>query len=257
MLLDDFDSVLARWQPDHRLAAADLLTGLLRDGPAAGVHLVVAVQRLTSTVPGLASLCPSTLLLKLPSVQDHLAAGGLSANYHATLPAGGGVWHNTRVQLLAPLPLQLTPLARSTAQLPEHGPLLVVSSSPARSAARLRAVLGVPVVELAGTTAPAASALISVETGQTDAPGRLVVVGDAETWQAHWTLLTRLRGQTAGSRASIVFDRCGLSDFRMVSHSRQLPPPLAPGRGRVWVLHPDGDLTRAILPEPDGGQVSS
>ncbi|TFD55016.1 hypothetical protein E3T43_12390 [Cryobacterium sp. Hh7] len=256
LLLDDFDSVLARWQPDHRLAAADLLTGLLRDGPAAGVHLVVAVQRLTSTVPGLASLCPSTLLLKLPSVQDHLAAGGLSANYHATLPAGGGVWHNTRVQLLAPLPLQLTPLARSTAQLPEHGPLLVVSSSPARSAARLRAVLGVPVVELAGTTTPAASALISVETGQTDAPGRLVVVGDAETWQAHWTLLTRLRGQTAGGRASIVFDRCGLSDFRMVSHSRQLPPPLAPGRGRVWVLHPDGDLTRAILPEPDGGQAS-
>ena len=279
LLLDDFDSVLARWQPDHRLAAADLLTGLLRDGPAAGVHLVVAVQRLTSTVPGLASLCPSTLLLKLPSVQDHLAAGGLSANYRATLPAGGGVWHNTRLQLLAPVPMpvpmpvlaQFTPLAPSIAQLPDHGPLLVVSSSPARTAARLRAVLGVPVVELAGTTAPAASALISVETGQTDAPGRLVVVGDAETWQAHWTLLTRLRGQTArgqtargqtassqtdGGRARIVFDRCSLSDFRMVSHSRQLPPPLAPGRGRVWMLHPDGEVTRAILPEPVDGQAS-
>lgn len=266
LLLDDFDSVSARWQPDHRLAAADLLTGLLRDGPAAGVHLVVAVQRLTSAVPGLASLCPCTLLLKLPSVQDHLAAGGLSANYHAALPAGGGVWRNTRVQLLAPVPAKLTPLAQSNPQLPDNGPLLVVSSSPARTAARLLAVLGVPVVELAGTTGPAASALISVGIGQTGAASRLVVVGDAETWQVHWTLLTRLRGQpasgqtasgqTGGGRASIVFDRCSLADFRMVSHRRELPPPLTPGRGRVWVLHPDGDVTRAVLPEPDGGQAT-
>jgi S-DNA-T family DNA segregation ATPase FtsK/SpoIIIE len=53
-----------------------------------------------------------------------------------------------------------------------------------------------------------------------------------------------------------VFDRCSLADFRMVSHRRELPPPLAPGRGRVWVLHPDGDVTRAVLPEPNGGQAA-
>ncbi len=258
VLFDDFDSVCARWQPDHRLAAVDLLVGLLRDGPAAGVHVVVAVQRHTSLVPGLAALCQSSLLLKLPSVQDHLAAGGQSASYTAALPPGGGVWRGLRLQLLAPDPTLVAPSTTGPTTLPTAlpdplptgGPLLIVSSSPTSAATRLRTVLSVPVLELTGTSGPAASTLlVSGEAGQTDAPVQLIVVGDAETWQAHWTLLARLRGPTANNAAaSLVFDRCSLSDFRLVSHRRELPPPLAPGRGRVWVLHPTGEVTRAILP---------
>ncbi|MDJ0376545.1 FtsK/SpoIIIE domain-containing protein [Cryobacterium sp. PH31-L1] len=250
ILFDDFDSVCARWQPDHRLAAVDLLVGLLRDGPAAGVNVVVAVQRHTSVVPGLAALCQSSLLLKLPSVQDHLAAGGQSASYTAALPPGGGVWRGLRVQLLAPTAAPVVPPARLPDALATGGPLLIVSSSPTSAAARLRTVLGVPVLELAGTSGLAASALqVSGDAGQTDSAGQLIVVGDAETWQAHWTLLARLQGPTANNTAaSLVFDRCSLSDFRLISHRRELPPPLAPGRGRVWVLHPGGDVTRAILP---------
>ncbi len=263
VLFDDFDSVCARWQPDHRLAAADLLTGLLRDGPAAGVHVVVAVQRHTNVVPGLAALCPNTLLLKLPSVQDHLAAGGHSASYNATLPPGGGLWRTLRVQLLAPAPAPVPVPApvvpsnpppanllksfspKAIPALPAHGPLLIVSSQPASTAARLRGALGVSVTELAGTSGPAASALqVSGEAGQ------FIVVGDADTWQAHWTLLARLRGQAAGGAVSLIFDRCSLTDFRLISHHRELPPPLGPGGGRVWVLKPDGQVTRALLPEP-------
>jgi len=265
-LFDDFDSVCGRWQPDHRLAAVELLTGLLRDGPAAGVHVVVAVQRHTSVVPGLAALCQNTLLLKLPSLQDHLAAGGESAGYNAVLPPGGGVWRGLRVQLLtralesvvpgsvagSVAPESLAP-APPAPPLPAHGTLLIVSSSPARTATRLRLLLGVPVIELKGTSGATESAL-SVSgavgqtgaAGQTDAAGRLVLVGDPEIWQAHWTLLARLRGT-----ACVVFDRCSLSDFRLLSHRRELPPPLASGRGRVWVLHPDGDVSRAMMPEPD------
>ncbi|SDN75908.1 DNA segregation ATPase FtsK/SpoIIIE, S-DNA-T family [Cryobacterium flavum] len=259
VLFDDFDSVCARWQPEHRLAAVDLLVGLLRDGPAAGVHVVAAVQRHTSVVPGLAALCQSSLLLKLPSVQEHLAAGGQSASYTAALPPGGGVWRGLRVQLLAPVGALAVPAATTLDtesdalpnSLPTGGPLLIVSSSPTSAATRLRTVLGVPVLELAGTSGPAASALlVSGEAGQTDAAGQLIVVGDAETWQTHWTLLARLRGPTANNTAaSLVFDRCSLSDFRLISHRRELPPPLAPGRGRVWVLHPNGEVTRAILPD--------
>ncbi|TFD58845.1 hypothetical protein E3T39_10755 [Cryobacterium suzukii] len=251
ILFDDFDSVCARWQPDHRLAAVDLLVGLLRDGAAAGVRVVVAVQRHTSVVPGLAALCQSTLLLKLPSVQDHLAAGGQSAGYTASLPPGGGVWRTLRVQLLAPTPGLVMPAVVVPDALPAGGTLLIVSSSPTSTATRLRNVLGVPVLELAGTSAPAASALLEAgAVGQADAAGQLIVVGDAESWQVHWTLLARLRGSTSSDRAaSLVFDRCSLSDFRLVSHRRELPPPLAPGRGRVWVLHPDGDVTRAMLPD--------
>jgi S-DNA-T family DNA segregation ATPase FtsK/SpoIIIE len=102
------------------------------------------------------------------------------------------------------------------------------------------------VIELAATSGPAASALqITVDGSQTDAHGQLIVVGDSDTWQTNWTMLARLHS----SHASIVFDRCSLSDFRLISHRRELPPPLAPGRGRVWVLHPDGEVTRAVLPE--------
>ncbi|TFB93430.1 FtsK/SpoIIIE domain-containing protein [Cryobacterium luteum] len=264
LLFDDFDSVCARWQPDHRLAAVDLLTGLLRDGPAAGVHLVIAVQRHTSVVPGLAALCHSTLLLKLPTVQDHLAAGGQSASYIASLPAGGGVWQTLRVQLLAPTGSHLpVPTGVSIPALPGSGPLLIVSSSPGSTANRLRGALATSVIELAGTSGPAASALhVGAEGGQPDAPDRVIVVGDAETWQTHWTLLAKLRGQPASSQpssdpavsdqaVSLVFDRCSLSDFRLLSHRRELPPPLAPGRGRVWVLHSDGEVTRAVLPGND------
>ncbi|WP_104197076.1 FtsK/SpoIIIE domain-containing protein [Cryobacterium sp. M15] len=250
VLFDDFDSVCAHWQPDHRLAAVDLVVGLLRDGPAAGVHVVVAVQRHTSVVPGLAALCQSTLLLKLPSVQDHLAAGGQSAGYIASLPPGGGVWRSLRVQLLAPTPGLIVPAVVVPNSLPAEGPLLIVSSSPTSTATRLRNVMGVPVLELAGTSGPEASALlVPGAVGQADAAVRLIVVGDAETWQAHWTLLARLRGSTSSEQAaSLVFDRCSLSDFRLLSHRRELPPPLAPGRGRVWVLHSDGEVTRAMLP---------
>ena len=259
VLFDDFDSVCARWQPDHRLAAIDLLTGLLRDGPAAGVHVVVAVQRHTGVVPGLAALCQSTLLLKLPTVQEHLAAGGQSAGYNASLPAGGGTWHSLRVQLLAPaLAHRPAPPGSSIPDLPSSGPLLIVSSSPRSTATRLRGALGVAVTELAGTAGPAASTLqVSGEGCQPPAPGRVIVVGDAETWQAHWTLLAKLRGLTptgpsAGDQSpTLVFDRCSLLDFRLLSHRRELPPPLAPGRGRVWVLHSDGEVTRAMLPQPN------
>ena len=244
LLLDDFDSVCARWQPDHRIAAVELLTGLLRDGPAAGVHLVVTVQRHTSAVPGLAALCQSTLLLKLPSVQDHLAAGGQSAGYNAALPPGGGVWRNLRAQLLAPGSELFTPHAVTVPPLSLQGPLLIVSSSPTRIKTRLCVDLGVPVIDLSGTTGASASALL-VSAEATDDPGRLIVVGDPEAWQAQWTLLARLRGT-----ARIVFDRCSLSDFRLLGHRRELPPPLAPGRGRVWALHPDGEVTRAMWPEP-------
>ena len=256
LLFDDFDSLCARWQPDHRLAAVDLLTGLLRDGPAAGVHVVVAVQRHTSMVPGLAALCQSTLLLKLPNVQDHLAAGGQSASYYPALPPGGGVWHALRVQLLAPAAALPRAAAPPVPYLPARGHLLIVSSSPARTAQRLRGVLpgGPPntVIELAGTPAAStANLVVTDEENALDPAARLLVVGDSETWQSHWSLLARLRGPGAnGQPATLVFDRCSLSDFRLLSHRRELPPPLAPSGGRVWVLHPDGEVTRAVLPEP-------
>ena len=70
-------------------------------------------------------------------------------------------------------------------------------------------------------------------------------VGDVDTWQAQWTLLAALR-----PHADLVFDCCSLADYRAISRRRDLPPPLAPNRGRAWVLRPDGTVHRATLRPP-------
>jgi S-DNA-T family DNA segregation ATPase FtsK/SpoIIIE len=67
-------------------------------------------------------------------------------------------------------------------------------------------------------------------------------VGDVDAWQAQWSLLGALR-----PRSDLVFDGCSLADYRAISRRRDLPPPLAPNRGRVWVLRPDGTVHRATL----------
>jgi S-DNA-T family DNA segregation ATPase FtsK/SpoIIIE len=246
LLLDDFDSICARWEPDHRLAALDLLTGALRDGPAHGLYLVVAVQRLTGALQALPALCGSSLLLRLPNQEEHRAAGGAAWLFDDALPPGGGSWQGERIQLLRAEPAGTGPagpgpVAGSAPGLDfaPHQTLLVVSATPARSAARLRSVFGqgLAVVDIAGAAAHGGDGRLGVaETGGT------VFVGDADSWQTQWGLLGALRAQ-----ASIVFDGCSLGDYRMISRRRDLPPPLAPGRDHVWVLPPEGAVRRASL----------
>ncbi len=242
LLLDDFDSVCARWDPDHRLAAIDLLAGALRDGPACGLYLVVAVQRLAGALQPLPTLCRSSLLLRLPNRQEHSAAGGVAWLFDDALPPGGGSWQGARIQLLRPDPAtaSMAPAAATPgiAVDPNHT-LVVVSAAPARSAATLRSMLGGrgTVVDIAGAAARGDGRLDVSESG-----GGTAFVGDADSWQAQWGLLGALR-----ARANVVFDGCSLSDYRMISRRRDLPPPLAPGRNRVWVLTPGGEVHRASL----------
>lgn len=81
----------------------------------------------------------------------------------------------------------------------------------------------------------------------TDADGAVIIIGDAEAWQAQWALLAALR-----TRATLVFEGSGLADYRLISRRRELPPPLAAGRGHGWALNPDGTVTRASLPAHPG-----
>ncbi|QYF74062.1 FtsK/SpoIIIE domain-containing protein [Cryobacterium sp. PAMC25264] len=261
LLIDDLDAVLARWGDEHRAAAVDLVTGLLRDGGPSGLRLVITVQRLTGALQVLPALCQSRLVLRLPGVHEHQAAGEPAASYDATLPAGGGRWRGGRIQLPQPEPAgdgAASPVRRhdgvpsasavmSTSDA--AGPagvwavLLVVAGSVARSAAAFQAdgqAGSRHVVELAAgpvTGTPGGRIEVSTVAAGT------VLVADADTWQANWSLLAGLRGA-----APLVFDGTTLADYRLLTRRRDLPPPLAPGRSRGWLVEPDGTVRRVTLP---------
>ncbi|TFD19677.1 FtsK/SpoIIIE domain-containing protein [Cryobacterium sp. TMT4-10] len=247
LLIDDFDSVYARWDQDYRPAALELLAGLLRDGGEGGLRVVVAAQRLAGALQVLPSLCQNRLLLRLADVAEHVGAGGTAASFDDTMPAGGGTWQGHRIQLLCPEPgavARCVALAARGAEagVAEHlatGPdrtLLVVSGSPPRTAAAFRAAGGAEIVDLGRMTD--ASQLRATLPG-----AGTVFVGDVDAWQTHWSLLASLK-----PRAELVFDGCSLADYWMISRRRDLPPPLAPGRGRMWAIRPDGTVRRAVLP---------
>ena len=248
LLFDDIDAVLARWGEEHRAAALDLLTGLLRDSGQSGLRLVLTVQRLTGALQALPALCQSRLVLRLPSVYEHQAAGETAASYDDTLPPGGGHWRGARIQLLAAPAADrhgepaAVPSALLTAPT-DARVLLVIAGSTARSAAAIRAA-GSPdfphVVEL-GAHPAAGSQGGRLEVS--DVGAGTVLVGDADTWQAHWSLLTGLRGV-----APLVFDGCSLADYRLVTRRRDLPPPLAPASSRGWLVRPDGTVRRVTVP---------
>ncbi|WP_231383014.1 FtsK/SpoIIIE domain-containing protein [Cryobacterium sp. MP_M3] len=251
ILLDDFDSVYARWGDEHRAAALELLTGLLRDGPAAGLVVVVAVQHLSGALQTLPAFCQSRLVLRMPDAGTHLAAGADPALFDAALPPGGGCWNGSRIQLLQPEPSSdgrgPEPAAGEAAAgdvavgdtLAGHRSLLVVAASPARTIAALSSTRAGEIIDLsASANAEAGRLRVLADDGA-------VLVGDTDTWQARWSLLGLLRPHMA-----IVFDGCSLADFRAISRRRDLPPPLAPGRCRVWVLCPDGAVVRGTLPAP-------
>jgi S-DNA-T family DNA segregation ATPase FtsK/SpoIIIE len=247
LLLDDVDAVLARWGDEHRAAALDLLTGLLRDGPAKGLHLGVTVQRLTGALQALPALCPSRLILRLPSVHEHQAVGEPAAAFDDTLPAGGGHWKGCRIQLVQPDrsdrpdPPLPPPALRSAVVEAGVRTLVVVAGSPARTISALRSAPAacaevVDVGSLAGQGLGARLELTEVRTGT-------ALVADVDTWQSYWAVLTGLRRV-----APVLFDGCSLADFRTITRRRELPPPLATAGGRGWLLGLDGVVRRVTVP---------
>ena len=246
LLFDDLDSVWARWEPEYRVAAAELLAGVLRDGRATGLHLVITVQRISGALQALPGLCQSVLWLRLPSRSEHAAAAGDNAPFDPTLPPGGGTWQGSRIQLPLPEPGRAGESPTGVAApsiLDGRAPrsaLVVVSGSPARSATALRTALAgqLAVVEIAARPRDTNASPELHGDG-----GDAVFVGDADSWQAQWGLFSALR-----PGAGIVFDGCSLGEFRMISRRREIPPPLAPGRGHVWMLRADGTIIRASLP---------
>lgn len=242
LLADDIDSLYSRLGEDYQQEFLHMLGTVLRDGPAAAIWLVATAQRLHGGLAHLGPLFSGHLLLRLPSRQDHVMAGGDPGLFDERMPPGGAVWHGHRVQIAWPGDRRLgggsdIDTAPPVAFLPGSR-YLVVSRAPRSRADRLRAALGstAAVTELAGAR-PATDALV-VE----NAAAASVVVGDPDAWQAQWALLASLR-----PNATMIFDGCSAADVRAIARPRTLPPPLGPGLDRVWLCDGEGSLSRGRL----------
>jgi len=253
LAIDDADAVCSRLGEEYAMAWCDRLARVLRDGPAAGVHTVIAAQRPSGPLRAVLALVNETVLLRQASKQDHVLAGAPAELWDGGLAAGAGVWRGRRVQFLAPPPRLETVDGRPVdagAEFAARVPLvpargtatLLVTHAPGRAISRARAA-GLPpeaVVDLSMLSpgSPGPEELLAdarLATG-------VLVVGDPDAWLGRWHLYAALR---AGH--PLVFAGCDASDVRALTRSRSLPPPLAPGGGSAWLLEPEGRMRRCRL----------
>ena len=218
LAIDDVDSLLARCPQEYQTALVERLTDLLRDGPGRGIHLLLAAKRLTPDLQSLAALVPSRLLLRHASRQDWLLAGGETASWPGELAPGGGVWRGDRVQVA--LATGTPPVVEPRVETLGPGPIAVVSTRP-------RSWPGRRVLSIGEAT---------------DLQPADVVVGDVEEWQSRWGALALLRPV-----ARILFEGCSVADFRALTRSRELPPPLAGLNEVAWEWLRDGSAVRVRL----------
>ncbi|WP_191281782.1 FtsK/SpoIIIE domain-containing protein [Pseudolysinimonas yzui] len=238
LLLDDLDLTLSRCAADHAPELADLVARLLRDGLARGIRVAASARRLAGPVHGLAPLFGSRLLLRCASREEHVLAGGEGDTFDPRAQPGAGIWEGAAVQVAWPEPRlrsAIEAVPPTVVVVPARGELAVVASRPRElvdrwDAARVR-------VRVLGEADPGDPVID---------PGRTVVLGDPDAWQADWATLARARRDLP-----IVFSGCGVADVRAIARVREVPPPLAPGE--VWLVE-GGRIRRAVFAaEPDGG----
>jgi S-DNA-T family DNA segregation ATPase FtsK/SpoIIIE len=250
LLVDDLDALLPRLSDEHEAELLTVVSAVLREGPARGLHCVVTAQRLTAGLQAVAALCGSRIHLRMPSRQEFVLAGGDGTRFTDRLPPGGGLWGALRLQVAVPgtnpdttAHRSPTPASPTPASPTLDRPLAVVARDPAGFAARLRRAfprLDAPGAVLELAAAPASG--VSVAAG----PRAVAVVGDLDTWQAQWGALAALR-----ATHTVIVEGYGTGDYRAVTRERALPPPLAAEGSAFWMLRPGGHAERARL--DDGG----
>ena len=240
VLLDDIDSSLAKCQEAYQAPVVDLLARLLRDGPALHIWCVLTSQRVGGGLHGLGALCGSHLLLRMANRTEHALSGGEASEFVADLPAGGGHWRGSRIQVAFVEPKSSQPVEpRSTALSVATSRLAVVSTRPEEFAATLRThAPNRRIVSLAPVGFGAQPDGLEVSRGDTPP----ILIADPDLWQSQWSLLATLQ---RGS--DVLFDGCSLADLRALTRSRELPPPFRPGVRPLWLRTPDGEFARATL----------
>ncbi len=227
--IDDVDALVSRLGAEHRSAWLDCLERVLREGPSRGIHVALSAHRLGGELHSVAALAPARLMLRHPTRQDWVLAGGDSA--HALEPGNPGAarWRGHRMQVAFVETAVADTPSLTWDTWPPGRPIVVATTRAAALANRLagagHVVRGVD----------------SVGSSTGDLSG-VVVVGDVEEWQTRWGLLSSLR-----STCEVLFDACAIADFRSLTRSRVVPPPLPSDPDVCWRLRLDGSVGRAIL----------
>ncbi|MDP9026593.1 MAG: FtsK/SpoIIIE domain-containing protein, partial [Actinomycetota bacterium] len=90
LLIDDLDVLIDSVDPDARHEFVDRFARLARESRA--ISLIASAQRITAPLQRLAGLFEARLLLRQPSRDEHVLAGGDGATYDPRLPPGAGTW---------------------------------------------------------------------------------------------------------------------------------------------------------------------
>jgi S-DNA-T family DNA segregation ATPase FtsK/SpoIIIE len=233
LIADDLDLLLGRVGLDDRHELTEQLARLLREGPARGVGIVASAQRIAGFLQPLAGLFGSRLLLRMPSREEHVLAGGTGAEFDAALPAGSGRWRGAVVQvawpgtsgLPAPAPTPVPVVGPATGR-----PLAIVATRPGAVLASLRS---------AGHRAAMVGAGSEPFRGPEESVEPEVLVGDPDGWQTDWAALGRARRELP-----FVVIGCSATELRSVTRVRDVVPPLGPRPGECWLVE-EGVVRRA------------
>ena len=91
----------------------------------------------------------------------------------------------------------------------------------------------------------AGSDLLEVMQSATDRPR--IILGDPDAWQSNWGLIGSLRASLP-----VAFFGCSVAEFRAITRSRTLPPPITATADTAWLLSPDGRVVRVRLSDRKG-----
>jgi S-DNA-T family DNA segregation ATPase FtsK/SpoIIIE len=239
LLIDDLDAIVARLSDEHSAAFVEALAVRVRQAAEPDSGVALTAQRVSPAIGQLAALCGQRIVLRMPSRQEHVLVGEPGERWRRDAPPGRATWRGVEVQIAMPArdPLAAATPRVDTLRVGPLAPIAVVTSRP-RAAADRVALAGIPVIELDGSAADAATLAREAASA--------VLVGDVEAWQAAWGALPLI-----ASRMPVVFEGCTPTDLRTLLRTRGLPPPIVSRRGLVLIRNPDGALVRARLEWPE------
>lgn len=240
LVVDDLEAILDALSDDHMAALADMIPSALR---ARGRRVAVTVASpVAGAVRPMLAAFGSRLELRAASRDDHVLAGGGARDFDPDAPAGSGRWHGASIQVAIDDTHDLRVDGRGgpgdEGEPDEVGfragtLTCVVSVLPGRRVAQLATRQNLRVFDVRGAGAQSLADL--------DADTAHVVVGDPDGWQNAVHLWTAL------ADADVVYDGCTVSQYRLVSRRRTVPPPLADLEGRVWLSRPEQPARRAMV----------
>lgn len=230
VLCDDLDGQFAGLPPEYAQAFAQRWEQVLRAG--SGSTVVITATRAAGPVGRLLDALPRRALLRMSSRVEHLAAGGEASGFVRDRPPGRARMTEREVQLAW--------VADSATARPEALP-----PDPWRPTTQITAVISPATPAMLTTLRDAYPAcevlLVGSESLRTREPS--ILVGDAETWQRHWSVWQRVRAE---GEILIRVEQPG--ELRQLAGVRELPPFARVHAGRAWSVRASGSPRRVVVP---------